>query len=128
MTHKLAMYQRIVRQLNEKVVSQDQLLADAELSHQEKLDKAVAEAIKLQARINQMSKRAARESSKLVRPSFTQYICPLFSYLWPSFSCVQDELWSFLSSSYQLIKSSKHTPNSDAKHKVRSFFSALLIG
>ncbi len=78
MTNKLAMYQRIVRQLNEKVASQDQLLASLEQSNQQRLQQKVAEVIELEARINQMNKRSVRENSKLVRelPVF-QFVCSL---------------------------------------------------
>ncbi len=53
--------------------------------------------IRLEARLHQLSKKASRENSKLVSID----LCVLIHVF---MICFQDDMWRFISQSYQLIK------------------------
>ncbi len=118
MTNKLTMYQRIVRQLNEKVASQDELVESLRADFQDQLSKKVREHRSAACRpCLTLLRRSERTSAW--RPRYTRCTSGLRvrTRNWYVHSVVsppaqltlsQDDMWRFISNSYQLLRSAKH--------------------
>lgn len=85
LTVQLARNQRNIKQLNEKISNSEVELENAELRHRQQLSEKNEERIKLEAKITQLGKRSSVENQRM------------------------DEMWTFLSNSYQLLKAKTDT-------------------
>jgi hypothetical protein len=105
MTLRLAMSQRTIKQLNEKVAALEAAEATARQQHEARLHEKAEAIIQLEARLGSMSKKSRSENSKMVRGCEAPDLrAGLFSDKSLLALIAQDDMWGFLAKSFALLR------------------------